>query len=95
MNTRNFPVIALALAVFIHLLLFMATTPDANGQTLLPLLTLLIIAEFGFIVSMVGAYVSGSQQLKDGLTATGILITLLCAALALSLMLQGIELWPL
>ena len=95
MSTRNFPVIALALAVFIHLLLYMSTTPDASGQTILPLLTLLIIAEFGFIVSIIGAYVSGSQQLKDGLTATGILITLLCAVLAISLMRKGFELWPL
>ena len=94
MTTRHFPAIALALAVFIHLLLFVATTQDGAGNTLLPLLTLLILAEFGFIISLVGAYISGSRQLKDGITATGIIITLLCVAFAASLLYQGLALWP-
>lgn len=95
MNVRHYPVIALCLAVFIQLLLALAKTPDNNGATLLPLLTLLVIAEFGFVVSLTGAYVSANQQLKTGFTMQGIAIILLCIALAFNLLLQGIKLWPL
>lgn len=94
MSRKNFPLLALALAVFVQLLLPLASMPDNHGNTLLPLLTLLVIAEFGFIIASIGAYMAGMQQLKSGFTATGAAVTLLCAVLAISLLLQGIELWP-
>ncbi len=94
MAIKNFPVLALALAVFVQLLLPLASVPDSQGDTLLPLLTLLVIAEFGFVVALIGAYVAAMQQLRSGFSATGATLTLLCAVLAVSLLLQGIELWP-
>jgi hypothetical protein len=95
MKIANFPALALAMAVFIQLLLPMASTVDNNGETMLPLLTLLVIAEFGFVIALAGAYAGAMQQLKFGFTPVGAAITLVCAALAIGLLLQGIDLWPL
>lgn len=95
MKTQNFPVMALALALFIQLLLPLAGTVDSKGETMLPLLTLLLIAEFGFVVALIGVYIAARQQLKHGFSPIGAGIAVLTAILAISLLLQGIELWPL
>lgn len=92
MNTQHIPVLALALAVFIHLLLRFTAATDDPGKPMLSSLTLLVLAEFGFIVSLAGAYISGYRQLKGSLTATGLLTTLLCTVFAISLLFRVIEL---
>ena len=93
MSKANFPFVAATLG-----LLFAAVVgfgaPGPGGEVRLPLLTLLLVAEVGFIVSLVGAGL-GVQALRREGMRTSLMITVgLCAVLAIWLGLQGLALWP-
>ena len=99
MKTYNFPYLALALGLFLLLLVIRGSEIDASGVTALPLLTLLIANECAFILTAAGTYI-GLTQLK----ATGFklkqnplyaMTTILCILLAIQFTLLGINLWPL
>ncbi len=66
----------------------------ADGSTKLPLLTLLIVSEFSFIVSAIGVYIGTRHLIASGFQARYALATLLCAALVVRFGLFGIQLWP-
>lgn len=99
MKTINFPYIALALGLFLLLVVERGSQTDADGLTALPLLTLLIANECAFILSAIGAYIgikqiagTGYRLLKNPLYS---LTTLLCILLTIQFTLLGIKLWPL
>ena len=99
MKTYNFPYLALALGLFLLLIVTRGSELDANGITALPLLTLLIINECAFFLTAAGIFI-GLKQLK----MTGFKLTqnplytmtvTLCILLAIQFTLLGINLWPL
>lgn len=99
MKTINFPYVALALGLFLSLVITKGSETGSDGETLLPLLTLLIINECGFFLVIAGAFI-GLKHLK----ATGFklrdnsfyaITVVLCLLLTIQFLLLGIKLWPL
>lgn len=99
MKTINFPYLAVALSLFLLLVITRGSETDSEGMTALPLLTLLIINEGAFILSIVGAFIGikyfksiGFKFMTNPFYA---LTTLLCILLAIQFTLLGVKLWPL
>lgn len=92
MNKAAFPIIALFIGIFIQVVL--KTTISENGETAMPLLTLLLMAEFGMIVCIFGVIMGGKRLLKQpGFDIKLALTVLGCAALAIMLGIEGLDLW--
>ncbi|VAW52677.1 hypothetical protein MNBD_GAMMA05-488 [hydrothermal vent metagenome] len=99
MKTVNFPYLALALGLFLLLIVTKGSELDVNGVTALPLLTLLIVNECAFILTAAGIFI-GLKQLKTtgfNLTQNPLytMTVTLCILLAIQFTLLGINLWPL
>lgn len=94
MNSSRFPYIALAVGLFLVPVVIMGRTPNSEGATSLPLLTLLLASEFAFIVTAIGAYL-GFRQIRSAGSTLGLkLATVICSLLTVSFLLYGISLWP-
>ena len=99
MKTINYPYIAMALGLLLMMLVTKGSQLDEQGNTLLPLLTLLIANECAFILTIAGSYiglkylksVSFNIRLKPLYTIT----TIVCILLAIQFTLLGLKLWPL
>lgn len=94
MKRINFPYIALFLGLPLFLLLVFGSRAGADGATLLPLLTLLIVSEFAAIVTAIGAYIGLQELLSGGIKPMMLISTLVCGLLAVQFAMRGIELWP-
>jgi hypothetical protein len=99
MKTVNFPYMAMALGLFLMALVIKGSELDSQGQTLLPLLTLLIANECAFFLVIAGSYIglkymkaiSFNIRLKPLYATT----TLICILLTIQFTLLGLKLWPL
>jgi len=91
MNKATFPIIALLIGLFIQLVLM--TAISATSEPVMPLLTLLLMAEFGVIVSAVGAFIGGKLLLTTGFDYKLALPALGCLALVMMLGIEGLNLW--
>ncbi len=99
MKTVNFPYLAVALGLFLLLVVTRGSEIGSDGSTALPLLTLLIVNECAFFLTIAGAFI-GIKQLKTidfNLTLNPFytLSTVLCILLFIQFTLLGIKLWPL
>jgi hypothetical protein len=94
MNRTNFPFIALALGLALMGLLYKtgATGPDA--ELLLPLLTVLIVSEFGFIVMAAAVFLGLQTMIRNGFDLVLGVVTLVCGMLGVEFMLVGLAHWP-
>ena len=99
MKTINFPYIALALGLFLLLVITRGSETDAEGITALPLLTLLIVNECAFFLTAAAAYIGIKQLYTSGFNfkknPVYIMTTVLCILLTIQFTLLGIDLWPL
>lgn len=95
MKRQSFPLIALTLAAPLLGLLWIGGAADPEAGTMLPWLTLLIISEFGLILSAVGAVLGVQHGRHQGWTGRHALVTVGCALAALAFLLQLIRWWPL
>ncbi len=91
MNKAAFPIIAFFIGIFIQVVL--KITISENGETAMPLLTLLLMTEFGMIVCIVGVIMGGKQLLNTGFDIKLALAVPGCAALAIMLGIEGLDLW--
>jgi hypothetical protein len=94
MTKANFPLVALALGLFLMGILVKTGATDPNTANMLPLLTVLIISEFGFIVCAVAVYLGGQTIIQNGFEIVLAVVTLICGMLAVEFMLIGIQHWP-
>lgn len=93
MNKANYPPIALAIGAA---LLFILTQFGSTGEdSPIPLLTMLLMAEFTVIVTAAGVYLGGRALLEQGINTKRLLITLGCLAVAVIAAVKGLELWAL
>ncbi len=69
-----------------------AVGPEAGRS--LPLLTLLMIAEFGFFLNVIGAWLAVRQLIQQGLNPGVILSASGCTVLAVGFAWLGLQLWP-
>ncbi|MFW5450278.1 MAG: hypothetical protein ACKE9I_01665 [Methylophagaceae bacterium] len=95
MKTIYFPYIALGLASFLLLVVVRGSQLASDGTTTLPLLTLLVVSEFSFFVTAIGAYIGIKNIPSIGIKSVYTLATVLCALLSLRFLFLGITLWPL
>ncbi len=99
MKTIYFPYIAFALSLLLLLIVNRGSEAGIDGETALPLLTLLIINECAFILSAAGAFIGVKHlktlnfNFKDNLLYT--VTTVICILLTVQFTLLGIKLWPL
>ena len=91
---RSFPLIALAVGLVISLILFGFNPLNEETTRKLPLLTALLMAEFGFLVNAAAVIYGTKHHLASGWTKTGLLLLPLNILLAGYLLLIGINLWP-
>lgn len=95
MKTYNFPYIALSLGLLLMLAVMKGSEMRGEGETALPVLTLLMISEFAFFVTAVGAYIGIRHSLSTGIKPVYTMITALCILLSVRFLFLGIDLWPL
>jgi len=99
MKTVDFPYIATGLGLLLLLVITKGSDTDNNGETLLPLLTLLIINECAFFLTAAGAFIGlkhiNSIGFKISIRSFYSISTILCILLTLQFILLGIKLWPL
>ncbi len=94
MNKTNFPLIAFGLGLFLMGVLVKTGAADPGAELALPLLTVLIISEFGFIVMAVAVFLGGQTLAKNGFEIVLAIVTLLCGMLGVEFMLIGFAHWP-
>ena len=94
MGNLGFPGLALGIGVMVAAGLLQSGVLAPGGDYALPLLTLLIVNEFGFFVTAIGAGVGINTMLNRGVRPAVLLLTLGCAVLALGFLYLGIRLWP-
>ncbi len=95
MKSFPFPQIALLIGVPLLLLVIKGSEIGGDGTTVLPLLTLLIVCEFGAILSAIGVYTSIKTILTKGFELKAAILTTLCGLLSLRFLFLGLALWPL
>lgn len=89
----SFPWLAAGLGLLLALVLLQSGVLGPAEARKLPLLTLLFISEFGFLVTAAGSIVAGKTLLQQGRTWSQLLLTLACSALAIAMFSLGIMLW--
>ena len=89
---RPFPWLALGLGLLLALVL-VRFEPTADGSGL-PLLTALLISEFGFLLTAIAAGISVRELLQQGAQAVCILLLAGNALLAVNFLRIGLALWP-
>lgn len=95
MNTENsnLPIfIALVGASFLAIV-YVGSFPDDDGFTVMPLLALLAMCEFGFLISLAGIFL-GSKGIREHATAKLYSATASCAILMIVFTYKGLTLWP-
>lgn len=93
MNAEKFPWLALGLGLTLMLVLVVAGALQSVEQQRLPLLTLLIINEFGFFLTLIGAVQSVRQLMREGVRMSRLPVVLGCTGLALAFLWLGMMLW--
>jgi hypothetical protein len=94
MNKANFPFIALAIGLFLMGVLFKTGAIDPDTELVLPLLTVLVISEFGFIIMATAVFFGLQTMARSGFDIVLSVVTLLCGMLGVEFMLTGLEHWP-
>lgn len=86
--------VALGAGLLIALLLLKSGALATEAGRTLPLLTLLIGAEFGFFVTAIGAGLAARTLVSQGFQAVLLIVLLACVALAGGFVWLGLRLWP-
>ncbi|MEA3412260.1 MAG: hypothetical protein U9R74_12080 [Pseudomonadota bacterium] len=91
MSRETFPMIALVVGAVL-LAVLMAAGAGEGGFTL-PLLTMLLISEFGFLVTGAGAFLGAREWFGNGFRTGGSLATIACVVLAVVFAIEGFAIW--
>ncbi|GMQ87410.1 MAG: hypothetical protein BMS9Abin08_0613 [Gammaproteobacteria bacterium] len=90
----SYPWLALGLGLIIAVILVVSGAVDPASKPALPLLTLLIMAEFGFFVTAIGAFQAIRAGLAQGFGFALLTVIVGCSLLAVGLLWLGLSLWP-
>jgi hypothetical protein len=94
MNNISFPWLAMGLGLVVAVGLTMSGAFSPDGVYKLPLLTMLIVNEFGFFVTAIGAGIGINTLLGKGVNPALLGITLADGLMAAMFLYLGIQLWP-
>ncbi len=89
-----FPWLALGLGLLIALVLIFGGAIGSETERRLPLLMLLMIAEFGFFLNLIGAWLAVRQMIRQGVGQGVMLSASGCTVLAIGFAWLGLQLWP-
>lgn len=89
----SFPWLAAGIGLLLAIVLLQTGVLGEEADRTLPLLTMLFICEFGFLVTIAGGIVAGRTLLRQGRTWRNLLLTGTCGALALGFFSLGLLLW--
>jgi len=90
----SYPWLALGLGLVLGLVLMRYAAPGAAGGPRLPLLTGLLMAEFGFLVTAIAAGVCVRDLMQRGMEKSTPVLLIGNTLLAASFMWLGLQLWP-
>ena len=94
MGKLTFPWLALGLGLLVATGLLASGALSPGGNYDLPLLTMLIVNEFGFFVTAIGAGVGINALIKDGAQPSLLMVVIACAVMAAGFLYLAIKLWP-
>jgi len=94
MAKLTFPWLALGMGLLVAAGLLSSGVLSADANYALPLLTLLIVNEFGFFVTAIGAGVGINRLLRDGMQPALLMVVISDAILAGGFLYLAIRLWP-
>lgn len=94
MGKLTFPWLALGLGLLVAAGLLMSGALSPGGNYDLPLLTMLIVNEFGFFVTAIGAGVGINSLLRNGAQSSLLMVVIADAVLAAGFLYLAIRLWP-
>lgn len=94
MGNLPFTWLALGLGLLVALGLAVSGVPGPADGYHLPLLTLLIVSEFGFFLTAIGAGVGINRLLAQGVQGSLLAAVIGCALLAAGFLMLGLRLWP-
>ena len=94
MGKLTFPWLALGLGLLVATGLLASGALSPGGNYDLPLLTMLIVNEFGFFVTAIGAGVGINALIKDGSQPSLLMVVIACALMAAGFLYLAIKLWP-
>jgi hypothetical protein len=90
----SFPWLALGLGLIIALILVVSGAVDSASKPALPLLTLLIMTEFGFFVTAIGAVQGIRTGLAQRFGVAMLAVIAGCGIMAIGFLWLGFSLWP-
>jgi len=90
----SFPWLALGLGLTLAVILVVSGAVDPASKPALPLLTLLIMAEFGFFVTAFGAGHAIRMGITQGFGFALFALIAGCSLLSIGFLWLGISLWP-
>lgn len=94
MHKLKYPQLALGMGLLVAIgVILSGALGPAEGYDL-PMLTMLIVNEFGFFVTAIGAGVGINTMMGKGTTASMLVATAGCALLAVLFLYLGIKMWP-
>jgi hypothetical protein len=91
---RSYPWLALGLGLILGLVLMRYGAPGGAGGHKLPLLTGLLMAEFGFLVTTIAAGVCVRDLVKQGIDKLAVVLLIGNLLLAVNFIRLGLQLWP-
>lgn len=94
MNNISYPHLALGIGLLTAIGLLQAGALGPAESHALPLLTMLIVSEFGFFVTAIGAGVGINRLAGQGFGLRLLIITIANVLLAAGFLYLGVGLWP-
>jgi len=94
MGKLGFPWLAMGMGLLVAIGLVASGVLSSGENYDLPLLTMMIVNEFGFFVTAIGAGVGINTLLRDGVQPPLLMVTISCAVMAAGFLYLAIKLWP-
>jgi hypothetical protein len=91
---QSYPWLALGLGLVLSLVLMRYAGPGGEGEPRLPLLTGLLMAEFGFLVTAIAGGVGIRDLVKQGMDMRVVVLVAANLLLAANFVRLGLQLWP-
>lgn len=94
MSKNNFPYIAGALGITLLMVVLKGSGLREDGTTIIPLLTLLVVCEFGAIVTAIGTYIGVRELFSTKKLSGTVAVGFACIVFCLIFVSYGLQLWP-
>ncbi len=94
MTKNTFPYLAGALGLTLLMVVLKGSGLREDGTTIVPLLTLLVVCEFGAIVTAIATYLGLKELFITRKLSATVAVGLACVVLCLVFVTYGLQLWP-